>query len=173
MMLQTHFPNTDTCHIYTGENNIKKERNSFSFIIMYTTLYLNLNIMIIYILLRQTALKIKHELLHFRDGDMYAALRDCHNALRLDLNHLKAHFRLAKCLNELCWPKEAYECLNHFKTKFPDYATSRACEQLDKDIRAAIFAKTENGKIFFVTLHQGPYSQTILNIIFNVILNLK
>ena len=84
---------------------------------------------------------------------MYAALRDCHNALRLDLNHLKAHFRLAKCLNELCWPKEAFECLNHFKTKFPDYATSRACEQLDKDIRAAIFAKTESGMILFLLLH--------------------
>ncbi|XP_060570664.1 WD and tetratricopeptide repeats protein 1-like [Ruditapes philippinarum] len=78
------------------------------------------------------------------DGDMYAALRDCHNALRLDLNHLKAHFRLAKCLNELSWSKEAFECLNHFKSKFPDYATSRACEQLDKDIRAAIFSKTES-----------------------------
>lgn len=78
------------------------------------------------------------------DGDIYAALRDCHNALRLDLNHLKAHFRLAKCLNELSWSKEAFECLNHFKSKFPDYATSRACEQLDKDIRAAIFARTES-----------------------------
>lgn len=77
------------------------------------------------------------------DGDLYAALRDCQTALRLDINHLKAHFRLAKCLHELSWPKEAFECLNHFKAKFPDYAKSRACEQLDKDIRAAIFARTE------------------------------
>ena len=82
----------------------------------------------------------------FRDGDLYAALRDCQTALRLDINHLKAHFRLAKCLHELAWPKEAFECLNHFKGKFPDYAKSRACEQLDKDIRAAIFARTEQGK---------------------------
>lgn len=90
-----------------------------------------------------------------RDGDMYAALRDCHNALRLDLNHLKAHFRLAKCLNELSWTSEAFECLKHFKSKFPDYATSRACEQLDKDIRAALFAKTtETGMQYgkFLTL---------------------
>ncbi|WAR08495.1 WDTC1-like protein [Mya arenaria] len=78
------------------------------------------------------------------DGDIYAALRDCHMALRLDLNHLKAHFRLAKCLNELSWCTEAFECLKHFKSKFPDYATSRACEQLDKDIRAAMFARTES-----------------------------
>ncbi|KAL4233448.1 WD and tetratricopeptide repeat-containing protein [Mactra antiquata] len=78
------------------------------------------------------------------DGDMYAAMRDCHTALKLDLNHLKAHFRLAKCLNELSWYKEAFECLNHFKNKFPDYASSRACEQLDKDIRAAIFSRTES-----------------------------
>lgn len=84
--------------------------------------------------------------IHYRDGDIYAALRDCQNALRLDLNHLKAHFRLAKCLNELSWSMEAFECLKQFKSKFPDYATSRACEQLDKDIRAALFAKTESSK---------------------------
>lgn len=86
----------------------------------------------------------------YRDGDMYAALRDCHTALKLDLNHLKAHFRLAKCLNELSWSKEAFECLSHFKNKFPDYASSRACEQLDKDIRAAIFARTESGLYIFL-----------------------
>ncbi|KAK3596933.1 hypothetical protein CHS0354_002500 [Potamilus streckersoni] len=74
------------------------------------------------------------------DGDLYAALRDCHNALRHDHNHLKAHFRLARCLHELSWPKEAFDCLNKFKSKFPDYARSHACEALDKDIRAAIFS---------------------------------
>lgn len=82
-----------------------------------------------------------------RDGDLYAALRDCHSAIRLDRDHLKAHFRLAKCLFELSWTKEAADCLSFFKSKFPDYATSNACESLDRDIKAAIFSKTDHGMI--------------------------
>ncbi|XP_046570882.1 WD and tetratricopeptide repeats protein 1-like isoform X1 [Haliotis rubra] len=80
------------------------------------------------------------------DGDLYAAMRDCHSALRLDSNHLKAHFRLARCLYELAWPQEAHECLKHFKSKFPDYAKSHACEALDRDIKAAIFSWTDPGE---------------------------
>ena len=72
----------------------------------------------------------------FRDGDLYAALCDSQTALRLD-----TYFRLAKCLYKLSWPKEAFECLNHFRAKFPDCAKSKACEQLDKEIRAAVFAE--------------------------------
>lgn len=83
-----------------------------------------------------------------RDGDLYAALRDCHSALHIDPNHLKAHFRLARCLYELSWPQEAYDCLQHFKHKFPDYAKSNACESLDKDIKAAIYSKTDSGGQF-------------------------
>ncbi|XP_022295341.2 WD and tetratricopeptide repeats protein 1-like [Crassostrea virginica] len=78
------------------------------------------------------------------DGDLYAALRDCHSALQIDPNHLKAHFRLARCLYELSWPQEAYDCLQQFKNKFPDYAKSNACETLDKDIKAAIYSKTDS-----------------------------
>lgn len=77
------------------------------------------------------------------DGDIYAALRDCYSAINVDDSHLKAHFRLAKCLFELSWVEEALDCLTLFKSKFPDYATSQTCEALEKDIRAAIFAKTE------------------------------
>ncbi|KAL0275580.1 UNVERIFIED_CONTAM: hypothetical protein PYX00_003392 [Menopon gallinae] len=69
------------------------------------------------------------------DGDMYAALRDCHLTLQLDPNHLKAHFRLAKCLHELQFTKEAFKCLSEFKLKFPDRANSMACKALDLDIR--------------------------------------
>lgn len=76
------------------------------------------------------------------DGDLYAALRDCHSALNLDPNHLKAHFRLARCLYELSWPQEAYDCLQQFKHKFPDYAKSHACEALDRDIKAALYSGT-------------------------------
>ncbi|KAK6170193.1 hypothetical protein SNE40_018646 [Patella caerulea] len=77
------------------------------------------------------------------DGDLYAALRDCHCALNVDPNHLKAHFRLARCLYELSWAPEAFECLQQFKIKFPDYAKSHACVTLDRDIKAAIFSKTD------------------------------
>ncbi|XP_074645517.1 WD and tetratricopeptide repeats protein 1-like [Tubulanus polymorphus] len=77
------------------------------------------------------------------DGDLYAALRDCYIAIRMDRNHLKAHFRLARCLFELQWTQEAADCLRYFKRRFPDYASNSVCETLDKDIRAAIFAKSE------------------------------
>lgn len=78
------------------------------------------------------------------DGDLYAALRDCHSALQLDFNYLKAHYRLARCLYELSWPQEAHDCLQQFKTKFPDYAKNSACEALDRDIKAAMFSKTDH-----------------------------
>lgn len=77
------------------------------------------------------------------DGDLYAALRDCHIALRIDNDYFKAHFRLARCLYELHWTKEALECLQTFKVKFPDHAQTNACEALDRDIKAAIYS-TEN-----------------------------
>ena len=81
-----------------------------------------------------------------RDGDMYAALRDCGMAIKLDPSHLKAHFHLAKSLFELSWTAEALECLQHFKAKFPDYVTSHACEALEKDIRAALKKGKDAGK---------------------------
>lgn len=80
------------------------------------------------------------------DGDQYAALRDCYQALTLDPSHMKAHFRLAKCLYELSWSQEAFECLRLFKQQFPDYAKSKACDTLDKDIKASIFSQTEDNR---------------------------
>lgn len=80
-----------------------------------------------------------------RDGDHYDALRDCLKALTLNPGHLKAHFRLARCLFELKYLAEALECLEDFKGKFPEQANSSACSALDKDIKAALFSKTESG----------------------------
>ncbi|RZF46444.1 hypothetical protein LSTR_LSTR012519 [Laodelphax striatellus] len=68
------------------------------------------------------------------NGDMYAALRDCHTTLNLDPNHVKAFFRLARCLYELDWREEAKQCLEAFKIRFPEHATSHACKALEKDI---------------------------------------
>ncbi|KAK7108463.1 WD and tetratricopeptide repeats protein 1-like [Littorina saxatilis] len=75
------------------------------------------------------------------DGDMYAALRDCYEAMQLEPNHMKAHFRMARCLYELGWIQEAYDCLQVFKAKFPDYGNSQACSALDRDIKAAMFSR--------------------------------
>lgn len=52
-----------------------------------------------------------------RDGDVYAALRDCYSTLQLEPDHLKAHFRLAKCLFDLKQYKSAQKCLEMFKVK--------------------------------------------------------
>lgn len=79
-----------------------------------------------------------------RDGDHYDALRDCLKALSLNPAHLKAHFRLARCLFELKYVAEALECLDDFKGKFPEQAHSSACDALDKDIKAALFSKTDS-----------------------------
>lgn len=79
-----------------------------------------------------------------RDGDHYDALRDCLKALSLNPSHLKAHFRLARCLFELKYVAEALECLDDFKGKFPEQAHSSACDALDKDIKAALFAKSDS-----------------------------
>ncbi|KAF4076225.1 hypothetical protein AMELA_G00227760 [Ameiurus melas] len=79
------------------------------------------------------------------DGDHYDALRDCLKALSLNPAHLKAHFRLARCLFELKYVAEALECLDDFKGKFPEQAHSSACSALDKDIKAALFSKNDSG----------------------------
>ena len=93
-----------------------------------------------------------------RDGDVYAALRDCHKALRFDSEYLKAHFRLAKCLFELSWTAEALSCLQRFQAAFPDYAKTRACQTLDKDINAAIANKRQKSTL---SSHHGHIYQQI------------
>lgn len=80
------------------------------------------------------------------DGDVYAALCDCHQALCLEPNHMKAHFRMARCLHELGWVREAFECLQVFKSKFPDYGNSQACSALERDIKSVIFSRVDAGE---------------------------
>ena len=76
------------------------------------------------------------------DGDLYAALRDCHEALKgesLPSVKCKAHFRLAKCLYDLQWTDEALQCIERFKIAFPDHAAKPPCETLCRDIKATLF----------------------------------
>jgi len=80
------------------------------------------------------------------DGDLYAALRDCHEALKgetLPSIKCKAHFRLAKCLYELQWTDEALICIERFKVAFPDHAAKPPCETLSRDIKATLFGFKE------------------------------
>ena len=86
---------------------------------------------------------LKNVLCTDRDGDIYAALRDCHTALTLDPSHNKAHFRQARCLYELRWCQEALSCLQHFKARFPEQAEGNPAKTLERDIKAAAFAETE------------------------------
>ncbi|XP_011200013.2 WD and tetratricopeptide repeats protein 1 [Bactrocera dorsalis] len=68
-------------------------------------------------------------------GDVYAALRDCHQALRLDPAYIKAHFRLARALLVLGRPQEADECLKELIARFPSYANNHGIMMLRKDIK--------------------------------------
>lgn len=68
-------------------------------------------------------------------GDVYAALKDCHTALKLDPSYVKAHFRLARSLLELGRSEEADECLQELIRRFPNYANNHGVLMLNKDIK--------------------------------------
>ncbi|XP_055548241.1 WD and tetratricopeptide repeats protein 1 [Wyeomyia smithii] len=67
-------------------------------------------------------------------GDVYAAVRDCHRALRLDPHYVKAHFRLARALLKLGQLTNASACLVELVQRFPSYAKNHGVLMLEKDI---------------------------------------
>lgn len=70
-------------------------------------------------------------------GDFYAALKDCVTALKINPNHMKAHFRLAVCLYELDKLDDSQMYLDQFTRKYPSYMSSVAFKVLHKDIKDA------------------------------------
>ena len=72
--------------------------------------------------------------LFIRDGDVYAALRDCRTAVQLDPSHSKAYFRQARCLFELKWYEEANICLESFKEKFVDSLNGYSLKRLEEEL---------------------------------------
>lgn len=68
-------------------------------------------------------------------GDIYAGLRDCQTALKLDPTYVKAHFRLARALFELGYVVEASECLDELKKRFPSHSNNNGVAMLTKDIQ--------------------------------------
>lgn len=74
-------------------------------------------------------------------GDMYAGLRDCQYALRLDPTYVKAHFRLARALFELDFVIEASECLDELKERFPNDANSKQIQLLSQEINNHVSLK--------------------------------
>lgn len=70
-------------------------------------------------------------------GDYYAALKDCVTALKLEPNHMKAHFRLVVCLYELKMIEDSKIYLDQFKNKFPSCKTSEAFLHLNSNILSA------------------------------------
>lgn len=71
-------------------------------------------------------------------GDVYAAVRDCQRALRLDPHYVKAHFRLARALLKLGQLQDASGCLAELVKRFPSYAKNHGVLMLEKDIDAEL-----------------------------------
>lgn len=71
-------------------------------------------------------------------GDCYEALRDCHKALHLDSNYIKAHFRLARALFEINQLAMSNDCLQELKRRFPSHETDQSVKMLEHDINQAL-----------------------------------
>ncbi|XP_034937043.1 WD and tetratricopeptide repeats protein 1-like [Chelonus insularis] len=121
------------------EANAKFEQQEYTFAINLYNRAINLLSSAAILYANRAAIYMKRRW----DGDMYSALRDCQKALQLDPDHVKAHFRLARCLHELHRPVEAYKVIEDFQEKFPSYAANSTCWALKKDIKEALQAYTK------------------------------
>lgn len=75
-------------------------------------------------------------------GDYYEALKDCHRALQLDPHYIKAHFRLARSLNEMSQFTLSNDCLQELKKRFPSYENDQSVKMLQLDINEKLTNRT-------------------------------
>lgn len=75
-------------------------------------------------------------------GDNYEALKDCHRALQLDPHYIKAHFRLARSLNEISQYTLSNDCLQELKRRFPSYENDQSVKMLQQDINEKLTNRT-------------------------------
>lgn len=97
-------------------------------------------------------------LFSYRDGDMYAALRDCRRAVEMDRTYVKAHLRfilvflyrdgsrakpstriviisrMMRCYLELDLANKSQSYMQWFHEKFSEESTSTHCVALEDDI---------------------------------------
>lgn len=71
----------------------------------------------------------------FRDGDTYAALKDCVSALKLDPNQIKPFNRLVRCLLDLGHPALADQAFELLKERFPQQANSSTFNTLRIEVK--------------------------------------
>lgn len=67
-------------------------------------------------------------------GDIYAALRDCVTALKLDPNCMRADFYLAVCLYEFRMYKDSKIYLEQYSVKYPSKKTEAKYKKLYNEI---------------------------------------
>lgn len=72
---------------------------------------------------------------HLRDGDIYAALKDCVSSLKLDPNQIKPFHRLARCVLDLGHPHLADKALALLKERFPQQSNGSAFSSLYIEIQ--------------------------------------
>ena len=73
-----------------------------------------------------------------RDGDTYAAMRDCCSAIKLDAGKVKPFHRLVRCLQDLGWTESANDAMNGLKNAFPDHSSSATFKNLEKEIQTSL-----------------------------------
>lgn len=70
-----------------------------------------------------------------RDGDTYAALKDCISALKIDPNQIKPFHRLARCLLDLGQVVLADQAFKLLRERFPQQANSSTFNTLHVEVQ--------------------------------------
>ena len=98
----------------------------------------------------------------YREGDIYAALRDTEIALMLCPAHKKALQRRLRCLYSLCWYEEAQRFLQEYKQSFPQ--DKEFYPKFHSELEKASSEAGETPSTCITETFPTPnYTQTLLN----------